>query len=74
MLCCVFRSVRFFLTRLFPLSSGLIRFFYSRGSWGVDLQAGSDFGYKLLFIILLAGLFAVVVQVIFFLLLFHIAK
>jgi metal iron transporter len=35
-----------------------------RGNWGVDLQAGSQFGYKLLFIVLLAGLFAVFLQVI----------
>jgi metal iron transporter len=27
-----------------------------RGNWTVDLQAGSEFGYKLLFVILLAGL------------------
>ena len=33
------------------------------GNWGVDLQAGSDYGYKLLFVILLAGLFAVILQV-----------
>lgn len=33
------------------------------GNWGVDLQAGSEFGYKLLFIVLLAGLFAVYMQV-----------
>jgi hypothetical protein len=26
------------------------------GNWTVDLQAGSEFGYKLLFVILLAGL------------------
>ncbi|KAH8981466.1 natural resistance-associated macrophage protein [Lactarius hatsudake] len=30
--------------------------------WGVDLQAGSEFGYKLLFVVLLAGLFAVILQ------------
>ena len=34
-----------------------------RGNWGVDLQAGSQFGYKLLFVVLLAGLFAIWVQV-----------
>ena len=28
----------------------------NRGNWTVDLQAGSMFGYKLLFVILLAGL------------------
>jgi metal iron transporter len=41
-------------------------FFTSRGNWSVDLQAGSDYGYKLLFVVLLAGLFAVILQVIFF--------
>lgn len=55
----------------FPAASPLCRQgssieFNYRGNWSVDLQAGSDFGYKLLFVILLAGLFAVVVQVYFF--------
>jgi metal iron transporter len=31
----------------------------TRGNWGVDLQAGSEFGYKLLFVVLLAGIVAV---------------
>ena len=35
----------------------------SRGNWGVDLQAGSLFGYHLLFVVLLSGLFAVFLQV-----------
>jgi hypothetical protein len=26
------------------------------GNWSVDLQAGSTFGYKLLFVILMAGI------------------
>lgn len=33
------------------------------GNWGVDLQAGSEYGYKLLFVVLLAGLIAVYWQV-----------
>lgn len=33
------------------------------GNWGVDLQAGSQFGYRLLFVVLLSGLFAVLLQV-----------
>lgn len=37
--------------------------FRRRGNWGVDLQAGSVYGYKLLFIVLLAGIFAVFLQV-----------
>ena len=40
--------------------------FDCRGNWSVDLQAGSDYGYKLLFIVLLSGVFAVILQVIFF--------
>lgn len=36
------------------------------GNWGVDLQAGSLYGYRLLFVVLLAGLFAVFLQVKFF--------
>jgi metal iron transporter len=34
-----------------------------RGNWGVDLQAGSQFGYSLLFVVLLAGVFGVFFQV-----------
>ena len=34
-----------------------------RGNWGVDLEAGSKYGYRLLFVILLAGIFAVFLQV-----------
>ncbi|KII93016.1 hypothetical protein PLICRDRAFT_49119 [Plicaturopsis crispa FD-325 SS-3] len=37
--------------------------YFDPGNWGVDLQAGSQFGYKLLFVVLLAGLFAIVLQV-----------
>lgn len=36
---------------------------WSSGNWGVDLQAGSQYGYKLLFVVLLAGLFAAFLQV-----------
>ncbi|KAJ7508654.1 natural resistance-associated macrophage protein-domain-containing protein [Mycena galericulata] len=36
--------------------------YFDPGNWGVDLQA-SQYGYKLLFIILLAGLFAAFLQV-----------
>ncbi|KAF8971905.1 natural resistance-associated macrophage protein-domain-containing protein [Flammula alnicola] len=37
--------------------------YFDPGNWGVDLQAGSQFGYYLLFIVLLAGLFAAYLQV-----------
>ncbi|KAI0783150.1 natural resistance-associated macrophage protein [Abortiporus biennis] len=37
--------------------------YFDPGNWGVDLQAGSQFGYKLLFIVLLSGLFAMFLQV-----------
>ncbi|PFH47592.1 hypothetical protein AMATHDRAFT_67511 [Amanita thiersii Skay4041] len=37
--------------------------YFDPGNWGVDLQAGSRFGYRLLFVILLAGIFAVFLQV-----------
>ncbi|KAH8094741.1 Nramp-domain-containing protein [Cristinia sonorae] len=37
--------------------------YFDPGNWGVDLQAGSEFGYKLLFVVLLAGLFAAFLQV-----------
>lgn len=33
------------------------------GNWGVDLQAGSQYGYTLLFTVLLAGIVATFVQV-----------
>ena len=37
-----------------------------RGNWGVDLQAGSQFGYKLLFVVLVAGLFGIFFQALLF--------
>ncbi|KXN84964.1 Manganese transporter pdt1 [Leucoagaricus sp. SymC.cos] len=37
--------------------------YFDPGNWGVDLQAGSLYGYRLLFVVLLAGLFAVFLQV-----------
>ncbi|KIY72548.1 natural resistance-associated macrophage protein [Cylindrobasidium torrendii FP15055 ss-10] len=37
--------------------------YFDPGNWGVDLQAGSQFGYRLLFIVLLAGIFAIFFQV-----------
>src|SRR5579863_2841804 len=50
----------------FPFFSVVgVAHFILRGNWSVDLQAGSQFGYKLLFVILLAGLFAVILQVFF---------
>lgn len=33
------------------------------GNWATDMQAGSQFGYKLLFVVLLSGLFAVLLQI-----------
>ncbi|GJE97814.1 Nramp-domain-containing protein [Phanerochaete sordida] len=37
--------------------------YFDPGNWGVDLQAGSQYGYKLLFVVLLAGIFAVFLQI-----------
>ncbi|KAF7337619.1 Manganese transporter pdt1 [Mycena sanguinolenta] len=37
--------------------------YFDPGNWGVDLQAGSQFGYRQLFMVLIAGLFAAVLQV-----------
>ncbi|KAJ7016847.1 hypothetical protein C8F04DRAFT_493301 [Mycena alexandri] len=37
--------------------------YFDPGNWSVDLQAGSQFGYRLLFVVLLAGLFATFLQV-----------
>ncbi|KAF9055749.1 natural resistance-associated macrophage protein-domain-containing protein [Panaeolus papilionaceus] len=37
--------------------------YFDPGNWGVDLQAGSEFGYHLLFVVLLAGIFAVFLQI-----------
>ena len=37
--------------------------FFKSGNWGVDLQAGSQFGYHLLFVILVAGILAAFLQV-----------
>ncbi|KAJ6495448.1 natural resistance-associated macrophage protein-domain-containing protein [Mycena sanguinolenta] len=36
--------------------------YFDPGNWGVDLQAGSQFGFRLLFVVLLAGLFAAFFQ------------
>jgi hypothetical protein len=57
-----------YLSLLFPffLQCLNVCFFTSRGNWSVDLQAGSDYGYKLLFVVLLSGIFAVILQVFFF--------
>ncbi|EIN14329.1 natural resistance-associated macrophage protein [Punctularia strigosozonata HHB-11173 SS5] len=37
--------------------------YFDPGNWGVDLQAGSQYGYKLLFVVLVAGLIAVFWQI-----------
>ncbi|KAJ7054213.1 NRAMP family [Mycena amicta] len=37
--------------------------YFDPGNWAVDLQAGSDYGFRLLFVVLLAGLFAAFLQV-----------
>ncbi|KAF9254239.1 natural resistance-associated macrophage protein [Marasmius fiardii PR-910] len=37
--------------------------YFDPGNWGVDLRAGSEYGYRLLFVVLLAGLIAVFFQV-----------
>ncbi|KAI6114880.1 smf Mn2+ and Fe2+ transporter [Pisolithus croceorrhizus] len=37
--------------------------YFDPGNWGVDLQAGSQFGYSLLFCVLLTGLLAALLQV-----------
>ncbi|KAJ7590974.1 natural resistance-associated macrophage protein-domain-containing protein [Mycena floridula] len=37
--------------------------YFDPGNWGVDLQAGSQFEYRLLFVVLLAGLFAILFQI-----------
>ncbi|KAJ7070610.1 natural resistance-associated macrophage protein-domain-containing protein [Mycena amicta] len=37
--------------------------YFDPGNWAVDLQAGSDWGFRLLFPVLLAGIFAAFLQV-----------
>ncbi|KAF8633553.1 hypothetical protein AX15_001353 [Amanita polypyramis BW_CC] len=37
--------------------------YFDPGNWGVDLQAGSQFGYHLLFVVLLSGIIAVYLQI-----------
>ncbi|KAF8587287.1 natural resistance-associated macrophage protein [Ramaria rubella] len=37
--------------------------YFDPGNWSVDLQAGSQYGYKLLFVILIAGIGAIILQV-----------
>ncbi|KAG7086213.1 hypothetical protein E1B28_002179 [Marasmius oreades] len=36
--------------------------YFDPGNWGVDLEAGSQYGYRLLFVVLLAGVFAIFFQ------------
>jgi len=49
---------------LFPSQLSSLSVAYADpGNWATDLQAGSEFGYKLLFIVLLSGLFAILLQV-----------
>lgn len=37
--------------------------YFDPGNWAVDLQAGSQYGYRLLFVVLLSGIFAVFLQI-----------
>ncbi|KAG9313960.1 smf Mn2+ and Fe2+ transporter [Chiua virens] len=37
--------------------------YFDPGNWSVDLQAGSQYGYALLFVVLLSGIFATFLQV-----------
>ncbi|KAK7451234.1 Manganese transporter smf1 [Stygiomarasmius scandens] len=36
--------------------------YFDPGNWGVDLLAGSQYGYRLLFVVLMCGLFAILIQ------------
>ncbi|KAK7453194.1 Manganese transporter smf1 [Stygiomarasmius scandens] len=36
--------------------------YFDPGNWGVDLLAGSQYGYRLLFVVFLCGLFAILIQ------------
>lgn len=60
MLCSLFRSVRWTPT---SLRTGYLSYSPHSGNWGTDLQSGSQFGYKLLFVVLVSGLIAVYLQV-----------
>lgn len=59
------RLRRVLLRHLKFIGPGLISSvaYFDPGNWTVDLQAGSNFGYKLLVVVLLASLGAVVLQV-----------
>ena len=46
-----------------PLANAHHRLTPGSGNWTVDLSAGSEFGYKLLSVILMAGIGAAVLQV-----------
>jgi len=57
--CRIFRPVR----RTCIFSNAVHTHISSSGNWSVDLQAGSSFGYRpMLFVILMAGLGAIVLQ------------
>ncbi|KAK8861356.1 hypothetical protein IAR55_002175 [Kwoniella newhampshirensis] len=53
-----------FLRHLHFVGPGLVSSvaYIDPGNWATDLEAGSNYGYKLLFVVLLAGLAAVVLQ------------
>ncbi|WVN90434.1 uncharacterized protein L203_105670 [Cryptococcus depauperatus CBS 7841] len=55
---------RIFLRHVHFIGPGLVSSvaYIDPGNWATDLAAGADYGYKLLFIVLLAGLAAVVLQ------------
>ncbi|KAJ3571740.1 hypothetical protein NP233_g3550 [Leucocoprinus birnbaumii] len=40
-----------------------VAFLFPRGNWSTNMQGGSEYGYKLLFIVLMSGIFAIYLQV-----------
>ncbi|KAG9122965.1 hypothetical protein FRC07_000419 [Ceratobasidium sp. 392] len=62
---CICTSSKFAITHIkHHVGPGILASiaYFDPGNWSVDLQAGSQFGYKLLFVVLLAGLGAVLLQ------------
>lgn len=58
-------TVRVLRRHIYFLGPGIVASvaYADPGNWATDLQAGSEFGYALLFIVLLTGCFAVFIQI-----------
>ncbi|GAC93617.1 manganese transporter [Pseudozyma hubeiensis SY62] len=65
MAACCATTLRVLRRHLYFVGPGIVASvaYADPGNWATDLQAGSEFGYSLLFIVLLTGCFAVIIQI-----------